>query len=122
MKDLIAGYWGSNALYSPRSTELLSALTTLNPFPDNRSGKAASDLFVSRLFEDYGYFVRNTTTPVRQQDGSMKSEFPVRISTHLFHNRKDVEDLFAAMIDFSRRFDAGTVIGEPAFFGGESEG
>jgi selenocysteine lyase/cysteine desulfurase len=122
-KNRIADYWGAEALFSPRDEGLRSALTSFTPFPDAPDDKQDSDLFVTRLFEDYGYYVRNTTTPVVQEDGSVRNEYPIRISTHVFHDRRDVDGLIDAMIDLTQRFpairDSGAL---PSIFSREFDG
>lgn len=115
LKQRIAGHWGATNLYCPMGDpELMSALTSFSPFhgPDHviHAGAGAtaeanqSNAFVTRLREEYGIVVRNTAVPVI---GSTGSHYPLRISTHLFHSRTDVDRLVAAMIDLTARMRAG---------------
>jgi isopenicillin-N epimerase len=39
--------------------------------------------------------------------GSQATHHPLRISTHLFHSQKDVDDLVAAMKDLTERMLSG---------------
>lgn len=89
LKESIAERWGVGALGSPKDDpELLSALTSFNPFLDETSifSSAASGAFVTRLRQE-GFIVRNTSVPVV---GS-PNIFPLRVSTHLWHSREDVD-------------------------------
>lgn len=89
LKESIAERWGVGALGSPKDDpELLSALTSFNPFRDETSifSSSASGAFVSRL-RAAGFIVRNTNVPVI---GSANI-FPMRVSTHLWHSVDDVD-------------------------------
>ncbi|CAA0117786.1 Isopenicillin N epimerase [BD1-7 clade bacterium] len=122
MKQRITEYWGDESLYSPsKHSTLLSALTTFTPFTRNRDDKDISDLFVSKLYDDYGYIVRNTATPITHR-GVTETEYPIRISTHLFHDAKDVQGVFDAMKDLSERFEHGVVAETPTLVSHESDG
>jgi selenocysteine lyase/cysteine desulfurase len=94
--------------------ELASALTSFSPFHAANvvltAGAAAtaestqSSTFVERLRTEYGIVVRNTSVPVI---GSTATHHPLRISTHLFHSRTDVDRLVAAMQDLTARMLSG---------------
>jgi len=83
----------SVVIYSPDAPELSSGLTAFNPFDDRTDGAAMSE-FRDRLREEYGFIVRTTDFHVTL-DGP--EEHALRISTHLFHDARDVEALVAAM-------------------------
>ncbi len=104
-KERIAEHWGEEALYSPmHSRPLLSALSSfvpLNAF--RRTDGTRSTEFVDRLREEYGFVVRNVNAPMR----TGPDHYPIRISTHLFHTRSDVDGLIAAMINLARKMNAG---------------
>jgi selenocysteine lyase/cysteine desulfurase len=90
LKESIAERWGVEALCAPKDDpELLSALTSFNPFLDNSSifSSSASSAFVARLRNEYGFIVRNTNVPVI---GS-PNIFPLRASTHLWHSKSEVD-------------------------------
>ena len=93
-KELLRdAFGGSLAMYSPDVPELSSGITAVNPFAD-RSDLATLNLFRDRLRDEYGFIVRTTDFRVTL-DGP--EEHALRISTHLFHNERDVEGLVAAM-------------------------
>lgn len=101
LKELIAERWGVPSLYSPKDDpRLASALTAFNPFRDPADvfDEAKSDQFVARMKDEYGIVIRNVDFPVV---GSAKNPVPVRISTHLFHQRDDVERVVNAMWDLA---------------------
>lgn len=96
MKQNVTDRWGKKALYSPMGDERLRcALTSFNPFQDpaDVTNKEKSDALVARVRE-YGYTIRNTNFEVI---GSAQEHYPVRISTHLFHNQRDVDGVTAAV-------------------------
>lgn len=102
LKERLIAYWGVDALYSPREPELSSALTAFTPFPDDRKNTARSNEFVTRLREEYGFVVRNTGVHIPGEE----DDRPIRISTHLFHDRSDIDQVVEAMIDLSTRMGA----------------
>lgn len=116
LKQRIAQTWGVANLYSPMGDpELMSGLTSFSPFHACTAvftaGSAAataestqSTTFVNRLRDEYGIVVRNTAVPV---SGSTASHHPLRISTHLWHSRADVDRLVSAMTDLTNRMLAG---------------
>jgi isopenicillin-N epimerase len=90
LKESIAERWGVGALAAPKDDpELLSALTSFNPFLDADSifSSAASGAFVRRLRDEYGFIVRNTNVPVM----SSPNIYPLRVSTHLWHSKSEVD-------------------------------
>lgn len=115
LKQRIVAHWGAANLYSPMNDpELVSALTSFSPFHASslvlQAGTAAaaetaqSGTFVERLRLEYGIVVRNTSVPVI---GSPATHHPLRISTHLFHSRTDVDRLVAAMVDLTAKMLSG---------------
>jgi isopenicillin-N epimerase len=117
LKEGIARRWGVAALYSPKDDpELVSALTSFNPFYYNPAlitqgavggVPAPSATFVTRLLDEYGIVVRNTTTPVLQPSGTTQNHFPIRISTHLWHNARDVDRVLDAMWELATKMSRG---------------
>jgi isopenicillin-N epimerase len=110
---------GRGVLTAPDNPALLSALTSFNPF-NTRVGTGAGNLaqakvneFVNRLRDEYRFVIRNvnyrstagpagvfpTTQPV-------EDNWTLRISTHLFHNRGDVDGLVDAMYDLFLKMGA----------------
>ena len=116
LKQRIAQHWGVANLYSPMNDpELASALTSFSPFHSANAvftaGTAAataenaqSGTFVNRLRDEYGIVIRNTSVPVI---GSTATHHPLRISTHLWHSKADVDRLVSAMADLTARMLAG---------------
>ena len=105
-KEKIIEMWGSReALYSPRDESLLSALTSFNPFHGLDGNKnlvarstatgggitaSPSSNLVARLTAE-NIIVRNTTTPKIVGAGQLQNVFPIRMSTHLWHDPNDVD-------------------------------
>lgn len=112
LKDsIVARLGGTAALYAPKDDpELLSALTSFNPFYYNPSlitQSAVSGSFVSRLNAEYGIVVRNTTVPVPNAAGGLTNHYPLRVSTHLWHDRRDVDRLVDACMDLATKMSQG---------------
>jgi selenocysteine lyase/cysteine desulfurase len=98
--------WGVDALYSPKDDPRLAcALTAFNPFrnPEHVKDKARSDQFVKRMLDENGFVIRNVNFPV---PGSQGDHFGVRVSTHLWANFDDVNQLVDAMWDLSGKMNA----------------
>ena len=96
-KELIHRAFGASVvLYSPDVPELSSGITSFNPFPD-LTDLTILNLFRDRLREEYSYIVR--TTDFHVTIDALEEEHALRISTHLFHDGRDVEGLVAAMYD-----------------------
>ena len=102
LKAAVAERWGVGALYSPKSDpRLRSAMTTFNPFARKADvlDKAKAEAFVARVLADHQIKIRNTTVAVI---GSATPHYPLRISTHLFHSRRDVDRFVDAAWRVSR--------------------
>lgn len=95
-KELIRDLFGSSVvIYSPDIYALSSGISSFNPFAD-RTDLALLNLFRDRLREESGYIVRTTNFNIGL-DGP--EEHALRISTHLFHDERDVEGLGIAMYE-----------------------
>lgn len=97
LKEKIAAKWGVEALYSPKDDPRLAcALTAFNPFrnPEHIKDKDKSDAFVKRMLDEYGFVIRNSNFPVA---GQQAEHYGVRVSTHLWSNLGDVDQLVDAM-------------------------
>lgn len=109
--SVVARFGGTSALYAPKDDpELLSALTSFSPFYYNPSlitQSAVSNTFVSRLSAEYGIVVRNTTVPVPNAAGGTTNHYPLRVSTHLWHDRADVDRVVAACHDLATKMSQG---------------
>lgn len=111
LKQKLAAAFGVAKLYSPKDDpELVSALTSFSPFHDctvsiplgqpSTDETAQSTAFVTRMREEYGIVIRNTSVPVI---GSPATHHPMRISTHLFHSARDVDRLVRSMKDLANK-------------------
>lgn len=102
-KEKIAA-WRTGALYAPKDgPELLCALTSLDPFfglPNSPNGTTAaaaiasstlSGQVVSRMSSEDGIVIRNTTVPT-----SNRNRYPLRMSTHLWHDADDIDKVLAS--------------------------
>jgi selenocysteine lyase/cysteine desulfurase len=88
-------------MYSPNVEGLMSGLTTFNPLSDV-TDKERLTLFRDRLREEYGYIVRTTSFKVHKDDAHQTQA--LRISTHLFHDERDVDGLVEAIVDLYYSF------------------
>jgi hypothetical protein len=55
---------------------------------------------VNRLREEYGFVIRNTN--VAMPDGSANIR-PLRISNHIFHDFRDMDMAFDAIVDLTNK-------------------
>ena len=94
-KNLLSKALPQALIFSPDVKGLDSGLTTFNPFPFNVSDGELLTEFRDRLREDYGYIIRTTDFKLYKDDAA--STYALRISTHLFHNEKDVKGLVKAI-------------------------
>ncbi|MFF2650112.1 aminotransferase class V-fold PLP-dependent enzyme [Streptomyces sp. NPDC058045] len=102
LKDLIVERWGVNSLYSPKDDpRLVCGLTSFAPFsnPADVYDGAKATAYVARLKDEHGLVIRTSDFPVI---GSSRNHQVVRVSTHLFHQRKDVDRAVDAMWKVSR--------------------
>ena len=103
-KEKIATEWGVEALYAPKDDqELISALTSFDPFyglPTSPNGTTAASAIasstlsgqvVSRMASEDNIVVRNTTVPT-----PAGNRYPLRLSTHLWHDAADVDRALAS--------------------------
>ncbi|WP_299666268.1 aminotransferase class V-fold PLP-dependent enzyme [uncultured Psychromonas sp.] len=84
----------SAAIYSPDIDQLASAITSFNPFDDVNDLVMLTE-FRDRLREQTGFIIRTTDFKIQQSDAV--DTHALRISTHLFHDHDDVNDLINAM-------------------------
>lgn len=106
-KARITEIWrSSEALYCPNDhEELNSALTCFDPFFGLPTGAAAissstiSGQLVTRLSSEDNIIIRNTTVPTPTAPGATTtvSRYPMRLSTHLWHDPADVDRALAAI-------------------------
>ena len=80
-------------LFSPDIPEFTSGLTSFNPFPDTGDQKKIEE-FVDSL-KEAGYVIRFTDFHLQVEDP--KPTFALRISTHLFHDRVQIDGLVDTM-------------------------
>ncbi len=117
-KERIIEIWGSaEALYSPRDDGLLTALTSFNPFygldgsknliarstaTNGSVAQSPSSYLVSRVLNERSIIVRNTSTPRITGAGSLQTVFPIRMSTHLWHDPADIDRALGAIFELAR--------------------
>jgi selenocysteine lyase/cysteine desulfurase len=116
----LVSVWGPRCLASPYDANTPSfsrvALTSFNPFspgydynavltPAQATAQtAASNSAVTVLREQFGIVVRNNNVPHTLRGSpalnaaSNATSHPLRISTHLFHRREDVDKLVDALL------------------------
>lgn len=105
LKERIVERWGIDALYSPKDDpKLACALTSFNPFrnPADIMNKTKSDQFVARMLSDFapGFVIRNANFAVI---GAASDHYGVRVSTHLWQDATDIDNLIDAMWDLSNK-------------------
>lgn len=83
-------------VYSPDIDELASAITSFNPFSDVNDAATLTE-FRDRLREETGFIIRTTNFKINKEDTS--DTYALRISTHLFHDEKDIDGLIEAMLN-----------------------
>lgn len=93
-KTLLLDAFPDAHFYSPNIEALSSGLSTFNPFNDQHDLPALTE-FRDKLREENGFIVRTTDFKVRASDAL--DSHALRISTHLFHDEKDVFELVSAM-------------------------
>lgn len=98
-KRIREAFGDTGTLFSPEIPELSSGLTAFNPFEDPTDG-AKIVTFRDRLRDEYGFIIRYTNFKIKLKDS--KDNYALRISTHLFHNYQQVEELVDAMYDLYR--------------------
>jgi len=97
LKERILEQRGEAALYSPyHDARLVTALTSFNPFcsADDASNEKLFQTFVARLESEYHILVKYTQFEVT---GDAAPHHAIRISTRLYHNRDDIDQLVRAM-------------------------
>ncbi len=102
LKEGIVGRWGIGSLYCPKDdARLLSAITAFNPFanPTDVMDLNKANTFVTRLHDEHRITIRTTIVPVI---GAPAAHNAIRVSTHLFHNRRDVDRFIDAAWRLSR--------------------
>ena len=95
LKKMIKKTFGESALlFSPDIPDFTTGLTSFNPFHDINDQKKIED-FVDRLKKEMGYVIRSTEFQLHK--GDPKPTFALRISTHLFHNKTQIDGVVNAM-------------------------
>ena len=100
LKRRVVAVWGRAGLMNPDHPDLVSGITTINPFA-NKSDTAKMSTLVSRLMSDYNITTALRTFPT-PTGGSLTS---VRVSTHLFHNYGDLDYVMNAIQSLAPQID-----------------
>lgn len=82
--------------FAPDAPQFLSGLTAFNPFDDVTDATKA-ETFVQRLQDETGFQIRYTNFRVHLSDSV--DAYALRISTHIFHTRDQIDELVDAMYD-----------------------
>ena len=100
LKRRVVQTWGRQGLMNSDHPDLISGITTLNPFA-NKSDSTKMATLVSRLASDYNIttVLRNFPTP---SGGTLTS---CRVSTHLFHDFKDLDYVMDAIMALAPQID-----------------
>jgi selenocysteine lyase/cysteine desulfurase len=100
LKRRVVATWGRTGLMNPDHPEMVSGITTINPF-QNKTDSTKTSALVSRLMSDYNIRVvlRNFPTPT---GGQLTS---VRVSTHLFHDYQDLDYVMGAIQSLAPQID-----------------
>lgn len=101
LKSEIKRVWGENSLRSALDTELLSGITSFDPFagtPLAQQGNVYSQ-FAQELRTRFGLLVKTVALPAKKE-----KRFAVRISTPLWISDADVDTLIEAMVLLSKQF------------------
>jgi selenocysteine lyase/cysteine desulfurase len=92
-KRIRAAFGDSVALFSPDIPQFTSGITSFNPFP-NMNDQEKIQKFVDQLLAE-GYVTRFTEFRLYLDDP--KPTYALRISTHLFHDQTQVDNVVSAM-------------------------
>jgi len=92
--QLMDDFDGVGTFFCPDLPEFTTGLTSFNPFDDVTDRDSVVTL-VNRLQEETGYQVRFTNFIVNLND--TKQTYALRISTHLFHNKRQIRGLVKAL-------------------------
>ena len=100
LRRRVVATWGRAGLMNADHPDLVSGITTINPFK-NKSDTAKMTTLVARLASDY-----NMTTALRSfptpTGGTLTS---VRVSTHLFHDNRDLDYVMNAIQALAAQID-----------------
>lgn len=101
LKKRLRDKFGSTGVYfSPDKPEFTTGITAFNPFKDITDEDLIVTM-VNRLQEETGYQIRYTNFHLHSGDASYT--YSLRISTHLFHNRQQIDGLVDAIFDVYMR-------------------
>ena len=95
-KRLRDKFGSTGTFFSPDLPEFTTGLTAFNPFDDITDGDLIKTM-VNRMQEETGYQIRYTDFHLHAADTSYT--YSLRISTHLFHNRQQIDGLVDAIYD-----------------------
>lgn len=106
LKQRLSERWGVSVLRSPaRSGELLSGITTFDPFASTPLGEHESTYngFVRRMRETHGFVIRRVALPSTSSAG----RHAIRISTPLWIGSPDLDRLVDAMSEVATEMRRG---------------
>jgi isopenicillin-N epimerase len=100
LKRRVVELWGRAGLMNSDHPDLVSGITTINPFA-NKSDTTKMSALVSRLRSEYNIVTALRSFPV-PTGGSLTS---VRVSTHLFHDYGDLDYVMNAIQTLAPQID-----------------
>jgi selenocysteine lyase/cysteine desulfurase len=100
LKQRAQATWGRSSLMNSDFFPLVSGITTINPF-QNKTDTVKMTTLVNRLMTDYNIRVVLRSFP-NPAGGNLTS---VRVSTHLFHNEKDLDYVIDAIAALTPQID-----------------
>ncbi len=94
-KDKLQNYFPNAPLYCPNIRDISSGLTTFNPFKkDSGNGDLVHELR-EKLRKEHGFVIRYTH--FKENENATDDTYALRISTHLFNDYDQIDDLMYAM-------------------------
>jgi selenocysteine lyase/cysteine desulfurase len=103
LKRRVVAKWGRAGLMNSDHPDLISGITTINPFK-NKSDQTKMRALVDRMASEYNITtaLRNFPVPASQGGGTLTS---VRVSTHLFHNYGDLDYVMNSIMALAPQID-----------------
>jgi isopenicillin-N epimerase len=103
LKRRVVAKWGRTGLMNSDHPDLISGITTINPFK-NKADQVKMRALVDRMASEYNITtaLRNFAVPGTNGTQQLTS---VRVSTHLFHNYGDLDYVMNAIMALAPQID-----------------
>jgi len=95
LKNKIIENWGEEKIFTPTDEELSSGLVSFNPSEDPFDEERKLSEISQRLRDDYGIIIR--TVWFKDKHSDTKYTRALRVSTHIFNNKSEIERLNSAL-------------------------